>query len=71
MGGSRTGAELGGALRIAILGSIGTAVYRSEVAHAVPADAPAQAAREPPHPGPRVSPARSVRPYGRGAAWSC
>jgi MFS transporter, DHA2 family, multidrug resistance protein len=41
---SETGAELGGALGIAILGSIGTAVYRSEIAHAVPADASAQAA---------------------------
>jgi MFS transporter, DHA2 family, multidrug resistance protein len=41
---SETGAELGGALGIAILGSIGTAVYRSEIAQAVPADAPAQAA---------------------------
>jgi MFS transporter, DHA2 family, multidrug resistance protein len=41
---SETGAELGGALGIAVLGSIGTAVYRSEIAHAVPADAPAHAA---------------------------
>jgi MFS transporter, DHA2 family, multidrug resistance protein len=34
---SETSSELGGALGIAILGSIGTAVYRSEVADAVPA----------------------------------
>jgi MFS transporter, DHA2 family, multidrug resistance protein len=33
---SETGAELGGALGIAVLGSIGVAVYRSEVADAVP-----------------------------------
>jgi DHA2 family multidrug resistance protein-like MFS transporter len=33
---SETGTELGGALGIAILGSIGTAVYRSDVAGAVP-----------------------------------
>jgi MFS transporter, DHA2 family, multidrug resistance protein len=46
---SETGAELGGALGIAILGSIATAVYRSAMADrltaAVPADA-ARAARE-------------------------
>jgi DHA2 family multidrug resistance protein-like MFS transporter len=34
---SETGAELGGALGIAILGSIGTAVYRGAMADAVPA----------------------------------
>jgi MFS transporter, DHA2 family, multidrug resistance protein len=33
---SETGAELGGALGIALLGSIGVAVYRGEVADAVP-----------------------------------
>ena len=33
---SETGTELGGALGVAILGSIGTAVYRGEVADAVP-----------------------------------
>jgi DHA2 family multidrug resistance protein-like MFS transporter len=33
---SETGAELGGALGIAILGSIGTAVYRNEVSGSVP-----------------------------------
>jgi DHA2 family multidrug resistance protein-like MFS transporter len=37
---SETGAELGGALGIAILGSIGTAVYRSDVANSVPAGVP-------------------------------
>lgn len=34
---SETGSELGGALGIAILGCIGTAVYRSEMARSVPA----------------------------------
>jgi DHA2 family multidrug resistance protein-like MFS transporter len=38
---SETGAELGGALGIAILGSIGTAVYRRELAFRLPADIPA------------------------------
>jgi MFS transporter, DHA2 family, multidrug resistance protein len=38
---SETGAELGGALGIAVLGSIGTAVYRGQVARAVPAGLPA------------------------------
>ena len=42
---SETSAELGGALGIAVLGSIGTAVYRSEVAGAVPADVPPAAAK--------------------------
>ncbi|HME91516.1 MAG TPA: MFS transporter, partial [Myxococcaceae bacterium] len=37
---SETGSELGGALGIAILGSIGTAVYRSEVARAAPRGIP-------------------------------
>ncbi len=41
---SETGAELGGALGIAILGSIGVAVYRSELAGTLPAAVPAQAA---------------------------
>ena len=41
---SETGAELGGALGIAILGSIGTAVYRSGVADAVPEGVPGAAA---------------------------
>jgi DHA2 family multidrug resistance protein-like MFS transporter len=41
---SETSAELGGALGIAILGSIGTAVYRSEVGRSVPASVPAEAA---------------------------
>jgi DHA2 family multidrug resistance protein-like MFS transporter len=34
----QTGAELGGALGIAVLGSLGTAIYRGMVAGAVPAD---------------------------------
>ena len=37
---SETGAELGGALGIAVLGSIGTAVYRNRVADGVPAGVP-------------------------------
>jgi DHA2 family multidrug resistance protein-like MFS transporter len=41
---SETSGELGGALGIAILGSVGTAVYRSEVADTVPAAIPAEAA---------------------------
>jgi MFS transporter, DHA2 family, multidrug resistance protein len=41
---SETGTELGGALGIALLGSIGTAVYRSQVDTAVPANAPPHAA---------------------------
>jgi DHA2 family multidrug resistance protein-like MFS transporter len=41
---SETGFELGGALGIAILGSIGTAVYRGELAHRLPAGIPSQAA---------------------------
>jgi DHA2 family multidrug resistance protein-like MFS transporter len=41
---SETGAELGGALGIAILGSIGTAVYRSSLANGLPAGVPSEAA---------------------------
>ena len=41
---SETGAELGGAMGIAILGSIGTALYRSRVASALPAGIPTEAA---------------------------
>ena len=41
---SETSSELGGALGIAILGSIGTAVYRHHVAGAVPPGLPADAA---------------------------
>ncbi len=40
---SETSAELGGALGIAILGSIGTAVYRRAMADAVPAGVPPEA----------------------------
>jgi DHA2 family multidrug resistance protein-like MFS transporter len=46
---SETGAELGGALGISILGSIGVAIYRGDVASALPADVPvgvAEAARD-------------------------
>jgi MFS transporter, DHA2 family, multidrug resistance protein len=41
---SETSAELGGALGIAVLGSIGTAIYRNDVAEAIPAGIPAGAA---------------------------
>jgi MFS transporter, DHA2 family, multidrug resistance protein len=41
---SETGAELGGALGIAILGSIGVAVYRGELADTLPAAIPGEAA---------------------------
>jgi MFS transporter, DHA2 family, multidrug resistance protein len=37
---SETSAEFGGALGIAVLGSIGTAVYRNQVAARLPADVP-------------------------------
>ena len=40
---SETSGELGGALGIAILGSIGTAVYRAEIAGRVPSGIPAEA----------------------------
>lgn len=40
---SETGAELGGALGIAILGSIGVAIYRGEIADRLPASVPAGA----------------------------
>jgi MFS transporter, DHA2 family, multidrug resistance protein len=40
---SETGTELGGALGIAVLGSIGVAVYRNEIAEAVPSDVPLEA----------------------------
>jgi DHA2 family multidrug resistance protein-like MFS transporter len=42
---SETGAEFGGALGIAVLGSIGVAVYRNGVADAVPAGVPSEAAK--------------------------
>jgi DHA2 family multidrug resistance protein-like MFS transporter len=41
---SETSSEFGGALGIAILGTIGTAVYRGQVADAVPGGVPPQAA---------------------------
>jgi DHA2 family multidrug resistance protein-like MFS transporter len=41
---SETGAELGGALGISILGSIGVAVYRGAVAGAIPVEVPSAAA---------------------------
>jgi DHA2 family multidrug resistance protein-like MFS transporter len=41
---AETSSEFGGALGIAILGVIGTAVYRGQVADAVPAEVPSEAA---------------------------
>ena len=41
---SETSGELGGALGIAVLGSIGTAVYRAELADSLPSGVPAAAA---------------------------
>ena len=41
---SETGAEFGGALGISILGSIGVAIYRGDIARALPSDIPAAAA---------------------------
>ncbi|HEX8133746.1 MAG TPA: MFS transporter, partial [Actinomycetes bacterium] len=41
---TETAAEFGGALGIAVLGVVGTAVYRSQLAHGVPAGVPDQAA---------------------------
>jgi MFS transporter, DHA2 family, multidrug resistance protein len=41
---SETGAELGGALSIAILGTLGTAVYRAQVNDAIPASVPPETA---------------------------
>lgn len=41
---SETGSELGGALGIAVLGSLGTAIYRRQVALDVPAGVPPEAA---------------------------
>lgn len=41
---SETGAEFGGALGIAVLGSIGTAVYRSAVVASIPSSVPAEVA---------------------------
>ena len=41
---SETGAELGGALGISVLGSIGTAIYRGGVAQGIPQGIPAEAA---------------------------
>ncbi len=40
---SETGSELGGALGIAILGSIGTAIYRSDLAANIPVNVPPEA----------------------------
>lgn len=42
---SETGAELGGALGIAVLGSLGTAIYRSQVAADLPPGIPPEAAK--------------------------
>jgi DHA2 family multidrug resistance protein-like MFS transporter len=39
---SETGAEFGGAFSIALLGTLGTAVYRNEIAGSIPAGVPAE-----------------------------
>jgi DHA2 family multidrug resistance protein-like MFS transporter len=60
---SETGAELGGALGIALLGSIGTAVYRSSVADSIPVDvAPEAAAAAKDTLGAAVGPGGAVPP---------
>jgi DHA2 family multidrug resistance protein-like MFS transporter len=41
---SETGAELGGALGISVLGSVGVAIYRGGLRDSLPADVPAEAA---------------------------
>ncbi len=41
---AQTGNELGGALGIALLGTLGTAIYRDEIAQAIPHNAPTAAA---------------------------
>jgi len=41
---SETASELGGALGISVLGSIGVAIYRADIARSLPADIPATAA---------------------------
>ncbi len=41
---TETGAEFGGALGIAVLGSLGMAIYRSQVAYAIPSTVSAEAA---------------------------
>jgi DHA2 family multidrug resistance protein-like MFS transporter len=41
---SETGAELGGALGLALMGSLGVAIYRSQLADQLPAGVPAEAA---------------------------
>jgi DHA2 family multidrug resistance protein-like MFS transporter len=41
---SETGAELGGALGIAVMGSLGVAIYRGELAERLPAGLPPEAA---------------------------
>ena len=41
---AQTGNELGGALGIALLGTLGTAIYRGEIEQAIPADVPPETA---------------------------
>src|SRR5262249_50496505 len=52
---SETGTELGGALGIAILGSIGVAIYRNGLAHTLPARIPAPAPAGAPDTLPRAA----------------
>ena len=64
---SETGAELGGALGISILGSIGIAIYRGGVAEALPAGIPADVGRRRPrHPRRRPSGVAAELPAALG-----
>jgi len=63
---SETSAEFGGALGIALLGSLGTAVYRSQMADAVPEGVPTAAGTPASRPRPRT--ARRACRCARGAA---
>ena len=68
---SETGAELGLALGVAVLGSLATAIYRSEVAAVIPAAASEETtARDPRHACRRVQQAEAlVRTQRRCSRW--
>jgi DHA2 family multidrug resistance protein-like MFS transporter len=65
---SETGSEFGGALGIAVLGSLGTAVYRSSLADALPAGIPPRAATAPQETLGGAAAAAGRLPAARGAA---